>query len=264
MFRQRETRLRDAGWEGAPDMTDGMLQADLELYHGRASTCSKKVRLVLYEKKLAFRSHLLNLQKFEHLRPSYLALNPNGVVPTLVHRGRPVVESNVIIEYLEAAFPGAALVPSDPYERARMRAVYILTWMHLSAPAARALSEEELKSVLRAVPTEERRARWETVAGEGFTPEECAASERQMKETLNKVEGWLGGKGPWLLGDLYSLADIAIVPFVDRINTLLPGFLDEAEHPWTVAWFERMQARPSFEEALRFKDDPRASGLPDL
>ncbi len=257
-------------------MTDEMPQAELELYHGRASTCSKKVRLVLYEKRLAFRSHLLNLQKFEHLLPSYLELNPNGVVPTLVHRGRPVVESNVIIEYLEDAFPETPLVPSDPYERARMRvmtrfadtfaynAVYILTWMQLSAPAARALSEEELKSILRAVPTEERRTRWETVAGEGFTPEECAASERQMKETLNKVEGWLSGGGPWLLGDLYSLADVAIVPYVDRINTLIPGFLDEAEHPRTVAWFERMRARPSFGEALRFNDDPKASSLPSI
>ena len=257
-------------------MSDGLLQSGLELYHGRASTCSKKVRLVLYEKKLDFVSHLLNLQKFEHLRPSYLALNANGVVPTLVHRGRPVIESNVIIEYLEDAFPDFHLVPQDPYDRARMRvmtrfadtfaynAVYILTWMHLSAPAARDLTEEELKSVLQAVPTEERRARWETVAGKGFTAEECAASERQMKETLNKMESWLGGGGPWLLEDFYSLADIAIVPFVDRINALLPGFLNEAEHPRTVAWFERMKARPSFEKALRFNDDPRAADLPNI
>ena len=61
----------------------------LKLYHGLASTCSKKVRMCLYEKGLEFESHLLNLQKFEQHNPAYLKLNPNGVVPTLVHDGRP-------------------------------------------------------------------------------------------------------------------------------------------------------------------------------
>ncbi len=68
------------------------MQNDLVLYHGMASTCSKKVRLALYEKNIAFESHLLDLQKFEQHTPDYLALNPNGVVPTLVYRGRPVIE----------------------------------------------------------------------------------------------------------------------------------------------------------------------------
>jgi ganglioside-induced differentiation-associated protein 1 len=135
--------------------------AELKLYHGRASTCSKKVRMVLYEKQLPFTSCLLDLQKFEHLTPAYLKLNPNGVVPTLVHRGRPVIESNVMIEYLDETFPQMSLVPVDPYERARMRvitrfadtfaynAVYVLSWMRLSAPAARQLSAEQLQAVLR-------------------------------------------------------------------------------------------------------------------
>jgi glutathione S-transferase len=47
------------------------------LYHGMASTCSKKVRLALYEKNIPFESHLLDLQKFEQHAPDYLVLNPN-------------------------------------------------------------------------------------------------------------------------------------------------------------------------------------------
>jgi len=77
----------------------------LELYHGLASTCSKKVRLCLYEKDLRFTSHLLDLQKFEQHRPEYLALNPKGVVPTLVHDGKAVTESSQIIVYLDEHFP---------------------------------------------------------------------------------------------------------------------------------------------------------------
>lgn len=84
-----------------------MLDIDVgvKLYHGRASTCSKKVRLVPYEKGLAFTSCLLDLQQFEHLIPDYLRLNPNGFVPTPINCARPIIESNVIIEYLDEVFP---------------------------------------------------------------------------------------------------------------------------------------------------------------
>lgn len=250
--------------------------AQLKLYHGRASTCSKKVRMVLYEKQLSFTSCLLDLQKFEHLTPAYLKLNPNGVVPTLVHRGRPVIESNVIVEYLDETFPQIPLVPADPFERAQMRvitrfadtfaynAVYMLSWMRLSAPAARQLSAEQLRAILRAVPTEERRSRWRTVAGEGFTPAEIADSQRKMAETLTQVETWLDHGGPWLLADRYSLADIAIVPFVDRIDTLLPELLAGTPYSRTRDWFKRMQNRAAFPSALRFTEDPRAANLPSI
>jgi glutathione S-transferase len=67
---------------------ESMAGSDVVLYHGIASTCPKKVRLCLYEKGIAFESHLLDLQKFQQHRPEYLAPNPNGVVPTLVHRDR--------------------------------------------------------------------------------------------------------------------------------------------------------------------------------
>ena len=53
--------------------------------------------------------------------PNYLALNPNAVVPTLVHRGRAVIESNIILEYLEDAFPTPPLRPADPHSRAGAR-----------------------------------------------------------------------------------------------------------------------------------------------
>src|SRR5882762_1006515 len=97
------------------------MTTDLELYHGLASTCSKKVRLCLYEKGLTFKSHLMNLQAFEQHRPEYLKLNPNGVVPTLVHKGEPIVESNVIIEYIDDEFPHAPLRPAGALGRAKMR-----------------------------------------------------------------------------------------------------------------------------------------------
>ena len=106
----------------------------IELYHADISTCSQKVRLCLAEKGLEWTSHPIDFAKAEHLAPAYLALNPNGVVPTLVHDGVPVIDSSVICEYLEEIAPqqGTALMPSTPYGRARVRA-----WMRSTSSKCR-------------------------------------------------------------------------------------------------------------------------------
>ncbi len=76
----------------------------LELYNAPHSTCSQKVRLTLAEKTLDFVEHHVSLWDNEHLTDWYLKLNPNGVVPTLVHGGQPVIDSSVINEYLDEVF----------------------------------------------------------------------------------------------------------------------------------------------------------------
>ena len=98
----------------------------LTLYHHPSSTCSAKVRLVLAEKGIAWTGKVVDILRGEQFAPEYLALNAAGVVPTLVHDGRVVRESLVICEYLEEAFPGASLVPTNYVERARMRVWWYL------------------------------------------------------------------------------------------------------------------------------------------
>lgn len=251
-----------------------MSTTGLVLYHGLASTCSKKVRLALFEKRLGFESRLLDLQKFEQHTPEYLALNPNGVVPTLVHDGRPVIESSLIIEYLDDAFPDVPLRPADPWLRARMRlwtkfsddvaykAVYAPTWMKLSAPAARQLSADELQDVLARIPTKERRERWASVAGGGFTDAEMQDAFDKMQECLRRIEAAMAA-GPWLVGADYSLADIAMIPFIERIRNLRPDFLPAGEFPGVHGWYERLRARPAFDAAFNFRD-ARAAELPNI
>ena len=63
----------------------------LTLYHGRTSVCSVKVRLALAEKGVPFDSRLLTLRG-DQFDPGYMKLNPNAVVPTLVHDGHVIVE----------------------------------------------------------------------------------------------------------------------------------------------------------------------------
>ena len=93
----------------------------LELYNFPASTCSLKVRLCLAEKNLDWIDHRLSPSATDHLTPEYLKMNPNGVVPTLLHNGDPIIDSSVIIEYLDEVFPAISLTPTHPKERAKMR-----------------------------------------------------------------------------------------------------------------------------------------------
>ncbi len=253
----------------------GERPTELVLYHGMASTCSKKVRLALYEKALPFESRLLDLQKFEQHASDYLALNPDGVVPTLVHRGRPVTESSIIIEYIDDAFPQDPLRPRDPYALAQMRlwlkfsdnvaynAVYAPTWSVLSKRASGAFTEDGLQKILARIPTKERRERWETVAREGFSQQELQDAHDKMRKCFDRIEGALAD-GPWLAGAKYSLADIAMIPFIDRIRNLRPEFLSEDLHPRLADWERRLRERPAFDSAFNFRDDPRAAELPNM
>lgn len=251
------------------------MTADLLLYHGLASTCSKKVRLALYEKDIAFESRLLDLQKFEQHAPDYLALNPNGVVPTLVYKGKAIVESSIIIEFIEDAFPQHPLRPRDPGLVADMRlwlkfsdnvaynAVYAPTWSILSKRAQESFSEDRLRAVLERIPTKERRERWEAVARQGFSDKDMQDAYDKMRQCLDRIEAAVA-KGPWLIGEMYSLADISMIPFIDRIRNLRPEFLDAGVYPGVNRWEEALRARPAFARAFDFRDDPRAAELPNM
>ena len=81
----------------------------IELYHFWSSVCSVKVRMCLEEKGAEWQSRYVDLFRFDQLRPEYLAINPDGVVPTLVHDGQPVHESSIINEYIDDALQGAEL-----------------------------------------------------------------------------------------------------------------------------------------------------------
>jgi glutathione S-transferase len=245
----------------------------LTLYHGLASTCSKKVRLALIEKGAAFQSRLMNLQAFEQHSPEYLKLNPGGVVPTLVHDGHPIVESSVIIAYVDDIIPSPALTPADPRERADMRlwlkwsdehaykAVYVPTWDRLSRPVAQKLSDAELAQRLENVPTAERRARWQATARQGFGAEEFEAAYAEMTATFERMAAALADGRDWLVGS-YSLADIAIVPFVERIDDLRPDLLASGRWPRVSTWFARYRQRPAFDAAFFFEGrDARISAI---
>jgi len=247
----------------------------IELYHGLASTCSKKVRLCLYEKGLEFKSHLLDLQRFEQHRPQYLALNPNGVVPTLVDGGRVIFESSIIIEYIEDAYPQNTLRPPDPFDRAQMRlwlkfsdevaykAIYAPTWQRLRHRAAAGLSQETLTETLEQIPDPERRNRWHKMATGGYSEAELEIAYEQMRICLKRLDERLR-TSEWLAGGEFSLADIALLPFIDRISNLRPDLISGDSYSALRFWFDTCSQRDSFRRAFAFSDDPRAAALPNF
>ncbi|MCK5362732.1 MAG: glutathione S-transferase family protein, partial [Gammaproteobacteria bacterium] len=98
-----------------------MTDSKLILYHAWSSSASRKVRLCLAEKGLAYESRVLDLRRFQHHGDWYKAFNPNGIVPCLLVDDRPLVESNLIDEFLDEWAPRPALMPVDPLQRHEVR-----------------------------------------------------------------------------------------------------------------------------------------------
>jgi glutathione S-transferase len=229
----------------------------LELYHAAISTCSQRVRQALHEKGLEWVDRHLMLNNNEHLSPEYLKLNPNGLVPTLVHDGKAIPDSSVIMEYLEDVFPAKPLRPGDPYEVSRLRA-----WVQYidEVPTAaarypsfhmvfgkrlRSLSREQMSAV--AAPRPLRKHFFLQMGPSGFSQELLDAAMEQLTQSFDRMEQGLV-EGPWLLGKMFSLVDISALPTVVRMEDLgLNHFYED--RPRVAAWYKRIKERPSFAAA---------------
>ncbi len=143
------------------------------------------------------------------------------------------------------------------------KAVYAPTWHILRERAAASLSADALEKTLSQIPTAERRERWAQMAKGDYSEPELSEAYDKMRTCLDRAEAGLN-ETFWLAGDEYSLADIAMVPFIDRIRNLRPEFLPEDAYPKLGAWYGRLSARPAFEKAFRFTADPRAKKLPNF
>lgn len=98
---------------------------DIVLYTYWRSSASYRVRLALGFKRLNYTPKCIHLIHAggEHRQPAYLELNPQALVPTLIHQGQVLTQSLAIIEYLDECFPQIPLLPDSPLARARARAI---------------------------------------------------------------------------------------------------------------------------------------------
>ena len=184
------------------------------LYNAPQSTCSQRVRFVLHAKGLAFSEQRLDLFAGDQLQPGYLALNPNGVVPTLVHDGEVIIDSSVIMEYLDEVFPAPPrLVPEEPVARAAMRALMRFI-DEVPTPAIRVpsyqtaflrhfqrMSEAEFLALAESKPL--RKEFLLRMGRTGFPAAEIEQAEDRLRRGLRRMADAIrrASGGPWLPGD---------------------------------------------------------------
>ena len=233
----------------------------LLLYHNSMSSCSQKVRLSLAEKGLDWDGRHLDLRAGDTQTVDYLKLNPKGVVPTLEHDGQIIRESNVILEYLEDAFPTPALRPSDALGKAEIRlwtkrldeGHHDLATTSISMGIAfrhqfLAKGEAECTALIDAVPDPVKRERRRDLVLKGIDAPVFHEAVRMWDTLVADMEAALQTR-EWLAGASYSIADAAFTPYVTRLDHLnVLGFLDGREA--LTDWYERIKARPSYKTAI--------------
>jgi glutathione S-transferase len=201
------------------------------LYHLPLSPFSRKVRLVLAEKRLPFE---LKLEKVWERRPDYLDMNPAGTVPTLVEdNGLPIADSGVICEYLEEAYPDSSLLGRTLAERVEVRRVAAWFDGKFNMDVTRNLLGEKFMKRL---------------VGRG-QPDAGAlrAGYANLRPHMEYL-GWLAETRKWLAGSSISLADLAAAAHVSTLDYI--GDIDWTHFPAAREWYARMKSRPSFRPLL--------------
>jgi len=204
----------------------------LKLYAFDRSPFGWKVRVALAEKKVKY-DMIVPENKNED--PAFAKLNPFRKTPVLVlDDGRTIYESTVINEYLEEVHAQPPMLPKDPYERARVRMIEA-TFDQYVYPAIRDFTNSQFDYQ----PPILYRKKADKVDHKLLEE-----SRIRVHEHLQRLEAELKGR-TWFGGDVFSLADAALVPALTGSLKIL-GVLPDAKYPNIGAWIGRVTARPTY------------------
>ncbi|CAN5265465.1 glutathione S-transferase family protein [soil metagenome] len=196
---------------------------EIVFYHNPKSR-SQMVRWMLEEAAAPHRTVLIDFEKNEHKAPSFLAINPMGKLPTIVHRGTVVTETAVIIAYLADTFPQAGLAPAvgDAARGAYYR------WLFFGAGCF----EPALLDKMMKRPEVERKS---------------AVGWGSYEDVVGTLKTALSS-GPYLLGEKFTAADVYIGSEINFATMFgAPGLKGE---PAIDAYIARLTARPAFQRAM--------------
>jgi len=187
------------------------------LYSGTTCPFSQRCRIVLYEKGMDFEIKDIDL----HEKPEDIAaMNPYNRVPILVERDLTLYESNIINEYIDERFPHPQLMPADPVMRARAR-----LFLHNF--------EIDLFSNIPEL--------------EHGTPKAAEKARAIVRDNLTQIAP-IFNKQKYMLGDEYSMLDVAIAPLLWRLDHY--GIQLPKQATSILKYAERLFTRPAFIEAL--------------
>lgn len=231
----------------------------LELYHNINSVCAQKVRIALIEKGVDVKENILTLRGDQN-DPAYEKLNPNGVVPTLVHDGKPIIESSLILYYVDDTFPEPPLMPADPLLRHRARlynkfideylhnACTIMTFATAFRPNFLKMTREAWLAEINKAPIKRRAEYKRSVIEYGLDSEFVADALAQHQKLLSWMADSLKDAA-YLAGEGFSNADCAVIPYILRLELLkLDGLWSKM--PVITDWWSRMRVRFSVKTAI--------------
>ncbi len=234
----------------------------LDLYHHGSSVCAAKVRFYLAEKALRWQGHYIDILAGEQFDPEYMKLNPKAVVPTVVHNRNVIRESTNICEYLDDVFPENQLRPADPVIRAEVRywtkavdeelhpACGALTFMASHRHTIGRLGPAGVSKFLESTPPISVTANWheqkKAYIREGFNAPGAREKVELYDRYIHKMEDALA-QTKWLASDEFTFADIAMAPYVMRLDMLsMQGMWEGNRLPRVEGWLDNIKARPTF------------------
>ncbi|MEL6827949.1 MAG: glutathione S-transferase family protein [Pseudomonadota bacterium] len=239
----------------------------LHLFHHPGSSCSQKTKIFLRIKGVPWTPHIVNLIKKEQMKPHFLGINPRGLVPVLVHDGKVIIESNDILEYLEAEFPNPTLIPPEYAGRVSellkaeddlhhdiraltMRFVFP-TFMVKRPEKDIEVYEASGSGTVEGVPDLNRHKEatfWRDLnTHDGIPDTRAKLAFERFRAALDEYETKLS-KQQHLAGDTLSVVDIAWYIYARRL--ISAGYPLANLHPKVGDWFDRMHANPDFRKEV--------------
>lgn len=185
----------------------------IQLYTYYRSSCAYRVRIALQFKQLEYEACYLDLSQHEEMQPAYQALNPQGLVPTLLAGQRALTQSLAIIEYLEECYPQPPLLPATARDRARVRSL-----------AQIISSDMQPLNSYRVCQYLQDHARFDA-------DQQLAWCQHWLVQGFQSLERALSGSlvtGTYCHGDSPTLADICLVP---QVFVALQCNLDLSAYP---------------------------------
>ena len=200
----------------------------LKLFYA-PGTCAQAVHIALHEANAGHEAVRVDFASGEQRSAAYLAINPKGRVPALVTEAGVLTETPALLMYVAQCFPAAQLAPlGDTFALAHLQEFnsYLASTVHVAHAHGR------------------RASRW------ADAPESIADMQRKVPQTMTECFEMIEQhyvRGPWVLGDAYSVADA----YLFTIAGWLEGDgVDIAQFPKVAAHFAQMAARPAVVKAL--------------
>jgi glutathione S-transferase len=226
----------------------------IHLWHAGMSNCSQRCRITLSELGQSFESHIVDLRMAENATKEFQQINPNGVVPALVHDGTVIVNSVDILAYLDETFGRGSLRPAELEDQIALvldradnsqAGLKYCTFEFFFKHGPRQ-SEEVYQRLVTALNSEWLR-NFHAEARAGFSRERLDEMVGKVHEDILWLEDILKDGREWLAGNQFTIADIAWMPNVHRYDILRWPL---ERYPLVTRWFNAASARNSYKEGL--------------